>query len=177
MNVEPETNFPRAVYIHNPRMRGRYTTVFSCCGTPLSCSIVPCCHSSGRLTRISPIANSSGRLWAHIPHGTSKGCHGDAHALWYNLICPTSMYMYPERVKPQKLQCAFQSLCCWYMCIGMAVCRQDRAYKDYTSNPILLYPVLLYPACTCTIFTDMQLHVQYASKKASHKRPIQRAPV
>ena len=21
-------------------------------------------------------------------------------------------------------------------CIGMAVCRQDRAYKDYTSNPI-----------------------------------------
>ena len=36
-------------------------------------------------------------------------------------------------LKPQKLD------------IGMAVCRQDRAYKDYTSNPILtsIFSILL----------------------------------
>ena len=84
-----------AVYIHNPRtcsrylsystalsVISRYTTVFSCYGTPLSCSIIPllpCCHSSGRLFCISPVTHSSRRLWAYIPHGTSKGCHGDAY--------------------------------------------------------------------------------------------------
>jgi len=55
------------------------------CGTPLSCSVIPLllrCHSSRKLTHISPIAHSSERSWAYIPHGISKGCHGDAHAPW-----------------------------------------------------------------------------------------------
>ena len=87
----------RYSYVHNPRTRGRYlshtmalsviSTVFSSCGTPLCCRVVPllpCCHSRGGYP-VSPVAHSSRRLWAHdsIPRGTPKGCHGDAHAPWY----------------------------------------------------------------------------------------------
>ena len=46
------------------------TTIFSCCGTPLSCSVIPllpCCHSSWTLSCVSLLAHSSGRLWAPIP--------------------------------------------------------------------------------------------------------------
>ena len=87
--------------LHNPHMRSRYlsyttvlsvvsqyTTVFSCCGKPLSCNVIPLlprCHSSRRLSCKSPIAHSSRRLWAHIPRSTLKDCHSDVHTLWYKL--------------------------------------------------------------------------------------------
>ena len=46
----------------------QYTTVFSCHGTTLSCSVVPLlprCHSSARLSHISPVAIAAGG-YGHI---------------------------------------------------------------------------------------------------------------